>query len=77
MDPPHRIRFRLALRADEYLAYYRGSAREVVVRAEDGRRVRFPANVLQPFVTHDGVHGRFELQFDAQHKLLGLQRLED
>lgn len=76
MNETLQLRFRLDIDAEDYLAYYRGSAREVLVRAEDGRRVRFPASALQPFVTRDGVHGRFELRFDAGHRLLGLQRLE-
>lgn len=71
------IRFRLAISSDDYLAYYKGVARDVTVRAEDGRRVKFPAGALQPFITHDGIHGRFELRFDASNKLLGLQRLGD
>lgn len=75
--PPHAIRFRLDISADDYLAYYQGVARDVVVRAEDGRRVQFPAGALQPFITHQGIHGRFELCFDANHKLVGLQRLGD
>ena len=74
--PSHTIRFRLDLSSDEYLAYYQGVARDVVVRAEDGRRVRFPAGALQPFITHQGIHGRFELRFDATHQFLGLQRLD-
>lgn len=71
------IRFRLAISADEYLAYYRGAARDVVVSAEDGRRVKFPAGALQPYILQDGIHGRFELRFDANNKLLGLQKLGD
>lgn len=77
MHTPQHIRFRLDISADDYLAYYRGTARDVVVIAEDGRRVKFPAGALQPFILHDGIHGRFELRFDANHKLLGLQRLPD
>lgn len=77
MDQAGHIRFRLAISADDYLAYYRGSARDVVVIAEDGRRVKFPAGALQPFVTRTGIHGRFELRFDTRHKLLGLHRLGD
>lgn len=74
--PSHTIRFRLDLSTDEYLAYYKGVVRDVVVRADDGRRVQFPAGALQPFITHQGIHGRFELRFDANHKFVGLQRLD-
>ncbi len=69
------LRFRLDIRAEEYLHYYRGSAREVVATTEDGVRVRFPASALQPHVSHDGIHGWFEIEFDANHKLRRLRRL--
>jgi hypothetical protein len=77
MQASQRIRFRLAISADDYLAYYQGVARAVLVRAEDGRRVRFPAGALQPFVSHQGVHGLFELCFDAGNKLTELRRIGD
>ena len=77
MTAAQHIRFRLAISADDYLAYYKGVTRDVFVRAEDGRRVKFPASALQTHITRDGIHGRFELRFDANNKLLGLQRLGD
>lgn len=77
MQENQQIRFRLAISAEDYLAYYQGAAKAVVVRAEDGRRVRFPAGALQPFITHQGIHGRFELRFDARHKLQALRRIGD
>lgn len=75
--PTHSIRFRLAIPADDYLAYYKGQIRDVVVRTEDGRRIQFPANALQGVVGHQGIYGLFELRFDANHKLLGLHRIGD
>lgn len=76
MTAAQHVRFRIAISADDYLAYYQGAARDVVVRAEDGRRIRFPAGALQRFVTHQGIHGRFELRYDANHKFVDLLRLE-
>lgn len=77
MNAEQSIRFRLHISAAEYLAYYQGVTRDVLVHAEDGRRVKFPAGNLQPFVSHEGVHGFFELRFDVNHKFLGLHRLGD
>lgn len=77
MSQAHAIRFRLDLTPEECLTYYQRAFRDVVVRAEDGRRVQFPAGALQRFITHAGIHGRFELRFDANHKLLGLWRVGD
>ncbi|WJW74406.1 DUF2835 domain-containing protein [Thiohalobacter sp. IOR34] len=72
-----RIRFHLQLSADDYLHFYQGSARDVLARALDGRRLRFPAAALRPFVRHNGVHGLFEIEFDADHRLVALRRLGD
>ncbi len=68
------MRFSLRISADEYLRYYRGAVRHVVVTAEDGTRLRFPAANLRPFVTREGVRGRFVMRFDANNKLVSLNR---
>ena len=71
-----RITFRLTLSAEEFLKYYRGAARSVVVTSDDGRSLKFPASALQKFVTNDGVQGRFTLIFDDDNKLAGIERIE-
>jgi hypothetical protein len=71
------IRFYLNLSPERYLRYYQGAASAVSVVGVDGRRLQFPAEHLRPFVTHQGVQGEFVLQFDEQHKFLGLKRLGD
>ena len=79
MNTKHRsssIRFRLAISAEEYLAYYQGSAQEVVARSDDNRIVRFPASAIREFVTHDGIFGSFEITFDENNKLIGIQPIE-
>lgn len=77
MNPATSIRFRLALPADQYLAYYQLRARDVLVRAEDGRSAKFPADKLRPFVSHEGVYGLFELCFDMNNKFTSLERIAD
>lgn len=71
-----KVRFRLAITAEKYLAYYQGVAKNILVRAEDGRRIRFPASNLRPFLMHDGIYGVFELHFDHRNKLIDIVRLE-
>lgn len=71
------IRFRLNLTAAQFLAFYQGSAREVVALALDGRTLRFPASVLRPHVLHCGVQGVFALRYDAHNKFTGLVRISD
>ena len=70
-----RFRFWIDLSADVYLHYYQGRARAVIVMAEDGRRIQFPAGRLRPFLLKDGIHGQFEITLDENNKLMGIQRL--
>lgn len=63
--------------AEDYLTLYQGMARDVVANARDGRVVRFPANILRDFVTHDGVHGTFLIFFDDDNKFKDIARYED
>ncbi|MEJ2199830.1 MAG: DUF2835 domain-containing protein [Desulfuromonadaceae bacterium] len=68
-------RFTLHISADEMLRYYRGRAAMVAVVAEDGRRIRFPVSNLRPFVTANGIHGRFVIRYDANNRLLAVERI--
>jgi len=64
----------LTISADDFVALYQGVVRDVVAIATDGRRVRFPARILQPYVTHQGIQGRFVIQFDADNRFAGIAR---
>lgn len=68
--------FDLALPAERYLAWYRGSAQRVLMRSRDGRSISLPAHHLRPFLTHDGIYGSFEMRFTADGKLLSLERID-
>jgi len=70
-----RIVVDLYISADEYLAHYQGSVTDVVARALDGRRVRFPSGILQPFLLHNGIVGRFEIVFDNAGRFKKIQRV--
>jgi len=70
-----RIRFRLDLTSEQVLAHYQGAVRQIQVIATDGRRVRFPAENLRPFVATDGVHGLFEMSLAKDHRLIALRRV--
>jgi hypothetical protein len=70
-----RIRFSLDISSDDYLRYYRGEAQMVQVTAEDGRRIRFPASNLRPFVSREGIRGSFEVTLDQENRLLELRKL--
>ncbi len=69
------VRFCLNLSRPRILAYYRGVASQISVCADDGRVVQFPADWLRPHVSVKGVHGRFEMRFSAENKLIELRRI--
>lgn len=69
------LSFRLNLDPEALKAIYRGQAPVVLARTEDGRRLRFPAEHLRPFITRDGVQGCFRLEFDQHNKIVNLQQL--
>lgn len=60
---------------DEYLKYYKGHANQVFAVAIDGRTISFPAQCLKPFVDHNGIKGVFRLSYNAQGKLIDIERL--
>ncbi len=67
------IDFSLNVRADEMEKYYRGTARNILVKASNGLKVQFPANLLLPYVSRDGVNGRFLLIYDDHGKAQSLR----
>ncbi len=67
--------FQLNLSDQKYLDYYRGSIKQVLVQCTDGVTIEFPASLLTKFVTSTGVHGRFVLTCDDEHKGSELSRL--
>jgi hypothetical protein len=72
----NRYEFHLRITADQYLDYYRGTVRHVVVRCTAGQNVQFPASLLQQFVTTDGIAGTFALTCDDQLRNSRLERLK-
>jgi hypothetical protein len=69
-----RFEFHLRISAERYLDYYRGIARQVVVRCPGGVTIQFPASLLQPFVTSAGIEGDFVLTCDEQNRGAELRR---
>lgn len=68
------IVFSLNISSKQYLRYYRGAARFIVARSIDGRTVKFPAGILQQFLTRDGIHGVFVLRYDENNRFLAIER---
>lgn len=70
-----RLTVTLSIDSETYLSHYRGNVHDVVARTDDGRHVRFPANILRDVVSRDGVHGRFAIEFDAKGKFVSIMRV--
>lgn len=66
--------FSLNIKASELEKYYRGQATSILVTALNGLKIRFPANLILPYVAHNGIHGRFILQYDDNGKAQSLKR---
>ena len=69
------IQVDIYISADEYVRTYAGTARDVVTQASDGRTVRFPANILRPFVTREGIRGRFHIYFTRDNKFERIEKV--
>lgn len=63
----HRVS--LSIPAERYVALYAGKVTSVRAVTEEGLRVQFPGKVLNRFVTHEGLYGRFELKIDNNNRL--------
>lgn len=66
----------LVIEAEEYQRMYSGQAKYVFCRSVDGRKVQFPANILRPFVTREGIRGRFIIHFSEDNRFQSIARLE-
>lgn len=69
------IQFDLNISSEDYLRYYQGAAGQVIAYGLNGQTLQFPANLLRPFITHNGIQGRFAIQFDHNHKCQGLRQI--
>lgn len=70
------IRFHLNIGYEQYLRVYQGISKTVRTRADDGRIIDFPAANVQSFLNKDGIHGYFEMTLTAEHKFIGIRKLD-
>ncbi len=63
------------LSREKYLLLYKTYARSVQAVSRDGRSIRFPARILQPFIDHEGIRGTFLIRFDQNNKFQQIERL--
>ncbi|RUO44123.1 DUF2835 domain-containing protein [Aliidiomarina taiwanensis] len=55
--------------------FYGSGLHHIVVTAENGLRVQLALRHLVPFITRDGISGRFRLRTNAQHAFISLEKL--
>jgi len=65
----------VTLSALQYQTLYSGQAKNVVAHSLDGRKVQLPLSAFRRFVTHGGIDGFFDVEFDDQHKLVAITRI--
>jgi DNA gyrase/topoisomerase IV subunit A len=67
----------LNISEDEYVKMYHGKGRaySVFAKTTDGKSIRFPANILQPFVTRSGVRGTFLIHCDENNRFVNIQKI--
>lgn len=64
----------LVIAPDEFERLYRGTVSDVVCHSRDGRRIRFPGNILRRFVTREGICGSFCIVFDADMRFVQIEK---
>lgn len=55
--------------------YYKEGLGHIVVVTDSGLRVQLELRRLVPFITSDGIRGRFRLITDAQHRFVSLEKI--
>ncbi len=66
----------LHISMEEFEAWYAGVATSVRAVDTRGRRIRFPARILRSYLSHDGIHGRFVIRFDADGRFQSIHKAE-
>jgi len=67
--------FLLNLTYQQCLDYYDGKYRSVQVIEDGGKKVRFDAHHLRPFISSLGIRGRFRLLLTLENKFVRLERV--
>jgi hypothetical protein len=70
------IYVQLNIPPEQFQRLYEGVAKTVNARSIDGKSVRFPANILRPFVTHAGVVGTFAIHFSDENRFQNIEKID-
>ncbi len=75
MTSAQHIYFSLQLSYEQYLQVYQGSAKNISVIADDGRRIAFPARNMQSFLSKEGISGYFEMTLTPENKFISIRKI--
>ncbi|KJZ14265.1 MAG: DUF2835 domain-containing protein [Marinomonas sp.] len=64
----------VALAAHKFQDLYQGRAKYLVVQSRDGRNIQLPLTIFRPFLTHSGIYGTFEVEFDQNYRLVDIKK---
>jgi hypothetical protein len=65
----------LKIQAEDFQRLYQGNVKDVSARSIDGLSVRFPANILRPYVTHAGIVGTFAIHFYDDNRFHSIEKI--
>ncbi|MBM75547.1 MAG: hypothetical protein CMK59_09100 [Proteobacteria bacterium] len=68
--------FRLDLNKDEWLRYYTGTARSVMVTSLRGLKISIPAHHFRRFTGTSGISGLFVILLDENNKMVKIERFQ-
>ena len=66
----------LKIYPEEFQRLYEGNVKDVSACSIDGLKVRFPANILRPYVTHAGIVGTFAIHFSEENKFHSIEKID-
>ena len=64
----------IAITPEEFERLYGGDVTDVLCRSRDGRKIRFPGNILRRFVTREGIRGSFRIDFDREMRFVKIEK---
>ncbi|MBM13756.1 MAG: hypothetical protein CME57_04255 [Halieaceae bacterium] len=67
--------FNIYLTEQETLSFYSARKNRIKVAAENGQTLSLPWEVFKPYVTKNGISGRFAVYFNSDGKFMRLQQL--
>ncbi|WP_404340241.1 DUF2835 domain-containing protein [Pseudoalteromonas mariniglutinosa] len=67
--------FSLHLSYKQCMDYYYGAYTSVQVTEDGGKKIRFPAAYLRPYITAIGIRGRFRMTVTSDNKFVKLEKV--